>query len=277
MKSELERRAEEKHSAAPRAVFSRGSGGRRRNRRRIDPRPPALMVSLGVFALTCGVAARLSPQFVVRPDSVRVHGVSQALAARVVAMADLNGLNWVTLPVAAVRTRVASLPEVRSVAVNRRWPNRVELSVVPRTTWGALQSRDGRWFRVDSNLVPIGTLDGPLAGLPQVLFRMRGAETVVFGNPIGVSEEVEPVVRCWNWARRHPEFPLARIVLDREGAMCLNGKGGLVVYLGTPERLDTKLEALARILEERPDWADSRKVAYINLVSDTAPAVMPRN
>jgi len=139
-----------------------------------------------------------------------------------------------------------------------------------------LQARDGRWFRVDSNLVPIGMLEGPLAGLPQVLFRMRGSETVVFGNPIGVQEEVEPVVRCWNWARRHPEFPLARIVLDREGAMCLNGKGGVVVYLGTAERLDTKLEALARILEERPDWTDSGKVAYINLVSDTAPAVMPR-
>ena len=58
--------------------------------------------------------------------------------------------------------------------------------------------------------------------------------------------------------------------------MCLNGNGGVVVYLGTPERLDTKLEALARILEERPDWSDARNVAYINLVSDNAPAVMPR-
>jgi cell division septal protein FtsQ len=273
--SELQQRSDARRMPEGAAPKRRSVGGRR-NRRRMDLRPLLLVVSLGILALTCGLAARLSPRFVIREDTVRVRGVSPDLAFRVRAIAGLPGSNWVTLPVDAVRMRVASLPQIGAVSLRRLWPNRVELIAVPRTTWGALQARDGRWFRVDRSLVPFGVLDGPLDGQPQVVFRTRGAETVVFGNPVGVPAEVEPVVRCWNWARRHPEFPLARIVLDREGAMCLNGNGGVVVYLGTPERLDTKLEALARILEERPDWSDARNVAYINLVSDNAPAVMPR-
>ena len=180
------------------------------------------------------------------------------------------------LPRRTLASRCASLPEVASVDVVRRWPNRVELVVVPRSTWGSLQSRDGRWFRVDSGLVPFGRLESPLKGLPRVLFKARGAESVVLGNPVGVPGEVDPVVHCWKWAGRHPEFPMASVVLDREGAICLNGTKGVPVHLGSPDRLDTKLETLARILEDRPEWGDGRAVEDINLVSVSAPAVLPR-
>lgn len=235
-----------------------------------------LAASLGILAASIFAAARLSPRFTIVPGSVVVRGVDGELAARVASMADLPGWNWTSLPVDAVAARCASLPEIASASVARRWPNRVDVTVLPRSTWGSLQSRDGRWFRVDRGLVPFGRLEAPLKGFPQVLFRARGAEGVVLGNPVGGADEVDPVVRCWKWSGRHPEFPLASVLLDREGAICLNGLGGVPVHLGSPERLDTKLETLARILEDRPEWADGSVVADINLVSVSAPAVLPR-
>ena len=249
---------------------------RSRNRRRRDPRPVLLLSGCGALLASIAIAAAASPRFVIGPGNVRVRGVTGSLAQQVSAVAGVPGHNLFRLPVNQVRQRIAGLPEVASVQVVRRWPNRVELSVSPRLTWGTLRAWDGRWYRIDRGLVPFGIEEGPLVDLPQVVWRATEDGPVTLGKQVSDPSRVDPVVRCWSWARRHPEFPIAQVILDRDGAMCLNGDNLPPVFLGAADHLDTKLETLSRLLEENPKWADSRQVKYINLVAPGAPAILPR-
>jgi len=103
-----------------------------------------------------------------------------------------------------------------------------------------------------------------------------GSAHVVPGLRVALPEEADAVRQCWNWCRRHPEFPVGSVTLDQQGRLCLNGTSGAVVQLGGPERLDLKLESLARLLEARPELGKDTAVRYVNLFDEGSAAVAYR-
>jgi hypothetical protein len=77
------------------------------------------------------------------------------------------------------------------------------------------------------------------------------------------------------WAASNPQFPLAKIAVDPGGKLCLNRSNGAEVQLGTGKDLDKKLNALALLIQQRPD-VRAGNFAYMNLYAYDAPALHPR-
>jgi len=98
-----------------------------------------------------------SDAFAVR--SVMLHGTRNVAVAAAIAQQHLVGENLLLLDTGMVTRRIASLPEVAHVTVERDWPHRVVITVAlrqPVVAWKA----PGGLFMVDAMGVVIGQIEG---------------------------------------------------------------------------------------------------------------------
>lgn len=261
----------------PPAVPRRTARRRRaRNRRPANWPKRFLWLGLALLVAEAAAALRFSPRFFVEADQVGVSGCRPELREEVARhLGPVEG-NLFLLPVDALQRAARELPAVADVQVRRRLPNRVDIVVRERVAYANLATDAGGWFVVDRHLVPFRRLDAPAPGLPTIRYGLWPSALVVLGQPAGRADEVEALRFCLGWARRHPEFPLGSLSIDRSGKMCLNRMDGVPVHLGSSERLDAKLESLSRLLEDPTDLPSSDRISTINLFADGYPAVLVR-
>jgi cell division protein FtsQ len=104
---------------------------RRQLRRRKERR------MIGVGALICLVATviglYISP--ILRVQHVEVTGTSALNPDDVATLADIQGDSMVSSSFAGAEARVAELPQVRSVQIQRHWPATIEIAVTERAPW----------------------------------------------------------------------------------------------------------------------------------------------
>lgn len=244
---------------------------RRRNRRKPNI-PRILLRTLCVLLLLeCAAALLLSPRLWVR--TLRIEGNRAVTSARLFERVGLRPrTNIVSLRTDQIQARVEREPAVARAEVSRSLPGTVVLHVRERTPW-AVVKMDGICYTVDAALVPFHKDRTPRPDLPIVTLS-AGGEAPRLGKQIQ-TQGIQLASKCLLWAATHPGFPLARVVVDQSGKLCLNRKNGAEVQLGTGKDLDKKLNVLSVLLEQRAD-VRAGDFAYINLYAFDAPAVQPR-
>lgn len=249
------------------------------NRRR--PNYGAIVLSvLGVGAVSTGVGYLLMhPRFAV--PATKYIAVKGNESITEVAVQDhfkpFVGKNLFLLPMDKVDKAARAEPTVEKAEVRRLWPNRLAVTVTERKPFASVQLPDGSCYTIDGTLVPFRKTETPEIALPRVLLSPSDQEigAVTLGKPMKASGLAE-VQKCLDWSEANPSFPVESIAIDPTGKLCLNRIGGMQVRLGSGRDLDRKLETLTFLMGRRPEVQAGVAVAYVNLFSSDAPAVMPR-
>jgi cell division protein FtsQ len=113
---------------------------------------------IGIGALVCLVAAVIGLYFspILRVQHVEVTGASALNPDDVAALADVHGDSMVSSTFAGAEARIAALPQVRSVQIQRHWPDTIEITVTERAPW-ATWSVGATPYTIDETGVVLAT------------------------------------------------------------------------------------------------------------------------
>jgi cell division protein FtsQ len=133
---------------------------RRRNERRM----------IGIGALVCLVAAVIGLYFspILRVQHVEVTGASALNPDDVAALANVHDDSMISSTFADAEARIAALPQVRSVQIQRHWPDTIEIAVTERAPW-ATWSVGATPYTIDETGVVLATTAanaGPIIHAP---------------------------------------------------------------------------------------------------------------
>jgi cell division protein FtsQ len=137
---------------------------RRQVRRRKERRMLGIAFVIGLAVSVIGLY--FSP--ILRVQQVNVTGTSQLDPAEVAALAGINGQSMVSSTFAGAETRIAALPQVRSVEIQRHWPDTIEIAVTERAPW-ATWSEGSADYTIDDTGVVLATTAadaGPIIHAP---------------------------------------------------------------------------------------------------------------
>jgi len=191
--------------------------------------------TLGLLSLLCGGGYLLMlwepqrlPVRLVTVDGTLKYLSSHCLQERVITRLD-GGI--LTQDLAGLRTAVEAIPWVRSASLRRRWPDRLELTVVERVAlarWGedALVDADGVIFKPEESDIPWG--------LP----RLSGTD----------QDALELVKRLVDWEPRLRALGLEieTLARDARGAWTLRLSAGFSLALGK-ERVQERISRFIRV------------------------------
>ncbi|MBF6485808.1 FtsQ-type POTRA domain-containing protein [Nocardia otitidiscaviarum] len=152
-----------------------------------------------VVALALGLVAYFSPLLAVR--TVRVDGLSVVTEAQVLDALDMPaGRSMLRIDTTELAQRVARLPKVHSVRVQRVFPSSVRVTVVERTPVLFFEAPDGAHL-IDSESVEFAIEPAPI-GVPKLVTETpggndpatRAAVTVINAVPVSLRLEVGEIV-----------------------------------------------------------------------------------
>lgn len=174
--------------------------GDKQRSRRLRRLLPAL---LGLVAVAIVAAAVYAVYFSSWMDlrDVKVNGDRQLSPNQVLRVADAPvGTPLARVDLDSVAGRVAAMPQVASVDVQREWPHALRIVLVEREPIARLRDRD-RWVAIDSEGVVFPTKDPILTSLPLLEVKgganfadpatLRGLATTVAALPPGVRSKVQ--------------------------------------------------------------------------------------
>ncbi|CAN5780940.1 hypothetical protein BH20ACT7_BH20ACT7_09320 [soil metagenome] len=242
---------------------------------------------LALIALAVG-AVVISRSSLFAITGVRVDGVPAAQAQLVRDIAGVrSGQNLVAVDLAAAQQRVAAVPWVQRVRLERQPPSTVVIVVTPRVPLAAVVA-DGQTWQVDAEGVVIAPaqpdparrlvrIDAPQAVLPEpgVTVRDRAVR-----NALRAHSTLPSALRAAAVRYDAPSEPGLRLLLRLRG---LRAQGRALtalpprmwVRLGTAERMDAKsavlLELLGQLQRRDPELA----ITEINVTAPTNPVVVP--
>ncbi|HEY8767079.1 MAG TPA: FtsQ-type POTRA domain-containing protein [Dehalococcoidia bacterium] len=138
------------------------------DQRQLRRRKERRMIGIGV--LICLVAAviglYISP--ILRVQHVEVTGTSALNPEDVATLADIHGNSMVSSSFAGAEARVAALPQVRSVQIQRHWPDTIKIAVTERAPW-ATWTAGATPYTIDETGVVLATTAadaGPIIHAP---------------------------------------------------------------------------------------------------------------
>ncbi len=116
-------------------------------------------IAFGVIAVIAGaVALYTSP--LLRVQNVEVVGTATVSPQQVEQLAGLNGESLFRLDFSAAQERIQYLPMVKSVQIERHWPQTVRIEVTERAPWGYWQAGQDRYV-IDSDGVVLQDVQPP--------------------------------------------------------------------------------------------------------------------
>jgi cell division protein FtsQ len=126
------------------------------DRRRLRRHKERRMIGIG--GLVCLVTAVIGLYFspILRVQHVEVTGASALNPDDVAALADVHGDSMVSSTFAGAEARIAALPQVRSVQIQRHWPDTIEITVTERAPW-ATWSVGATPYTIDETGVVLAT------------------------------------------------------------------------------------------------------------------------
>jgi cell division protein FtsQ len=209
------------------------------------PSGRAIVLAFALFAtaLACWWLARESSFFDVR--EVEVAGAPPQVARQVErALRDDAGTSLLELDAARVRRRLLALPTVRSVSLDRAFPNTLRVAVVPERPVAVIRQGADAWLVSARGRVMSKVGRHARPRLPRIwAARALRIEVgrVVEGDARAAVAAVAPIA-----ARRLPgQVARARA---RPGELTLVLRSGIELRLGEPRDLRLKLRVLARVL-----------------------------
>ncbi len=192
----------------------------------------AVVAGLGTATWVMGYSDLLAVR------AVDVSGAPEPLAAQLAELAEVPfGEPLARVDTAAVRDRVAAVPDVASVAVSRQWPSTVGIAVVPRTPLASIAD-GGQWRLVDADGVVFSQVPAPLEDLPvlQAPDSDSGQQARAAGVGVAAALPTDVLVQV---ARIEAGSPVeVRLVL----------RDGRVVVWGSAQGTQRKAEVLTALL-----------------------------
>lgn len=243
----------------------------RRNRRRFNIR--VLLLPVVVLALSGAIGTGVHSLLTtpkLRVTTVAVRGAKLVSAADIQKDASIAiGRNIIALHRRDICERIMKRPEVKSVAVGRRLPKMVVVTVAERTPYLTLTNGAGFWL-VDRGGLPFHRVSGaeksvPLVTLPPGALVVPGRKVINsgLGNAMACME-------CSPSLSRR----ISKISVDRAGNVCLNMGSDFYVKLGQPVDIGQKMSKLSELIAAEPDIG--KRVEYINVSCYEYPALKPK-
>ena len=229
-------------------------------------RPVWILAVLVAGALGFGLyrAARW-PGF--RPSTVVVRGNAIVPTGEILARAGVSTRRNLWLQNgAAIAARVAAIPDIGRVTIERRLPNRITIAVTERQPY-ALVVAGGRSAVIDTDLRVLGpaSADGlpvwHLATLPAPLVPGRYLQSA----PMSELHTDDDLLRAAG-------VPIQSLAFDRYGELIARS-GGVRLLLGDDADLAKKAALIAPILAQA---AHGRRIAALDLRAPDAPVVTYR-
>jgi cell division protein FtsQ len=224
------------------------------------------LLGAGLFSFAVLVVVLLqTPLFSV--ETVEVAGSTHYSADDIAEGSGVRGRALVTLPIAEVESQIEAMPWIATAAVERVWPNQIDVVVTERTPV-AVAPADGGWYLVDATgrvlaqaterpvnlvaLVDVGEINGPGSTLAT---NQRGALAVGALAPLELVSQIEGVVA--------DDDATVRVVL----------LSGVIVRFGTATDVPAKFQALATVLAE---IENAETVGQIDVRASGTPVVTPK-
>ena len=195
-----------------------------------------LAIGLGaacVIALAVGLY--FSP--LLRVQHVQVVGAKEVDASQVEQLASLGGHSMLRLDTASAQERIRFLPMVRSVQIERHWPQTVRVIVTERVPWGSWQVGDSRYV-IDNEgvvLAPVALPDGS-----PVIKDLSNPVRLVPGDHV----DLDAVTLTQSLTARVPGTlgeNIAGLEYSTEKGLSLLTDAGYRVVIGDSQNVDYKL------------------------------------
>ncbi|MCS6829086.1 MAG: FtsQ-type POTRA domain-containing protein [Armatimonadota bacterium] len=249
---------------------ARGVAGRRQTEQRTGRNVWRTMKTVLLLVLVgeLGVALYTSPALSVK--QVIVEGTVLTRPEQVIREIGIsNNSSWVFLPMSRIAHRVQLLPTVAEAVVSRGMPGKVYVRVFERQPVALLLTKDGGYWVDEQGVAFWQTTQA--RGLS--IIRSEAQLPVTVGRAV----QNKPVQTAIEILHRYvPEYrlPVAQIVVDREGNLCLNMKEGLPpVKIGSSVDLPQKMVRTAEL------WAQPqivRQAEYLDVSCVDKPVWKPR-
>lgn len=204
-----------------------------------------------VIVLALGLVAYFSPILSVR--SVRVEGLSAVTEQQVLeALQVPEGRSMLRIDTDEMAQRVARLPKVSSVRVQRVFPSSVRVTVVERTAVLYFEAPDGAHL-IDSESVEFAIEPAPI-GVPKLVTEHPGGNDPVTRAAVTVLNAVPGTLR----------FEVGEIVARSVSDIALQLRDGRTVLWGGPNDSERKASVVIPLLTRPGDVFD---ISSPNLVT----------
>jgi cell division septal protein FtsQ len=169
-----------------------------------------------------------------------------------------------------------NIPAVKSASIKSGFPNRVAVKVIERQP--RLQADLGELGKcvLDTDLVPFRLAETKDNLLPIVELQPTGVDPK-FGTSIVDKSQIAGVITILTWISKHPNVSANSISIQNKHLSFVIRSSNVNVLLGTPRRLEEKLDSLDVIIKKRPEILETKKYAAVNLFSDEYPALVLRS
>jgi cell division protein FtsQ len=240
---------------------------RRRKRRR--PAPASLLPSGRTIAfLFAGLALAVGLYLIARSSSlfaletVEIRGASPALTREVrAAVRPFVGRSLVSLDRASVERAILAIPKVRSVRIDRDFPNTLRIFVVREHTVAVLRRGRDAWLIASSGKVVRPFEVGKGQTLPRIWAPTSVAVTA--GQPIG-DPGIRMAIRALDALERFNRRLRPKSVVARGGNLTLFTSSDVELRFGDASQAALKLAVAEKILPGLPP-APAGSVAYLDV------------
>lgn len=212
---------------------------RRKVRRFRFRRLVTFLALVGVIAGAIGLY--ISP--LTRVQHVQVTGTSVLDPQQVAELTDAEGQSMFTLSFADAEERIAALPGVKAVRIERQFPQTLRVVVTERQPWGAWVSGDVTYVIDDEGIV----IDGATAPVGSaVIHATDGTATLVGGDHV----DTDAVALTRQLMEQVPAR-LAQYVTwiewNEAKGLTITTDAGYKIVLGDSENMDYKLAVWAQV------------------------------
>ncbi len=206
---------------------------------------PWVLAAFGVIAVAGATYAALRLPWLTVQE-VRVAGAESLDSTALIEMSGLRGKSMLNLPAAEVRKNLLSIPQLRSVSLDRTWPRTVTLRIEERKPWG-FWTVGGRDYPIDiEGMVLAG-------GAPSVVStRIVEPDTT---RVMGPGDRVDPdAIALADRVFRESPRVLGRGVkeLEYRSGVGITAvfEGGMRATFGDERAYEYKIAALSRLLDK---------------------------
>ena len=204
-------------------------------------RPAIVMAVVGTLVAAAVWVAFASP--LLRVTTVTVNGTSRLTATEVRAAARVPvGSSMLTMSLDAIKHRVASLPAVAQVRIERRWPHTVSIDVTERVAV-AVVIAPGADELVDRTGVAFAAVTSPDPGLASITVHQPVPGP---GEPAAAAG-----VRVWEGVPMSLRTQITGIDAASADDVVLHLSAGRAVVWGSADDMAAKMSALTALLGQR--------------------------
>ena len=254
------------------------STSRLRTKKRTSDVSKSVVTCLVILLVAQATAALyFSPIFAVSSATFSVHASPLCTESEIrnLIQPDLPR-SIMRLPASRWSDALGNIPVVKSAVITTSFPNRLNIVVKDRQP-RLVSDLDGLGpIVLDAELVPFRSVVDGDDGLPNLILQ-SGLPNPVMGVCVAEKAQVAGIQTIMKWLAGHPNVGVASLNIQNKHLAFVIKPSNVNVLLGTPRRLQEKLDSLEILIEKRPEILTSRKYSAVNLFSDEYPALVTRS